>query len=182
MIAPADENLTDGRLVLKVALQAESCIALSKEFLVHRAVGLVADEAAFARCFVLVNERPTLLRVATVTGLVVAHERSAASDNCVALVRVVAITAGHLVVQHRMRMGQVELASFVEMAIEADLGRPVRVDDRVARATRLIVNAAGTMTGFTTHVRRVWTAHLEFGVSRRRKIARDVFVAFGAGL
>jgi len=98
VIASADENLADGRLMLKVALEAESGIPLGEKFLVNRAVGLVADKAAFARCLVLVNKRPALLRVATVTGLVIAHERSATCDNRVALVRVVAITARHLVV------------------------------------------------------------------------------------
>ena len=182
MIAAADENLADGRLVLKVALEAKSGITLGEEFFVHGAVRLVADEAAFARGFVLVNERPALLRVATVAGLVVAHERRAACDDRVALVRVVAITAGHLVVQHGMRVRQVELTSFVEMAIEADLGRPVWIDDGVASAAGLVVDAARAMTGFAAHVHGVWTAHFEFGVSCRRKIARDVFVAFGAGL
>ena len=182
MIAPADENLADGRLVLKVALEAEGGVALAEEFFVHRAVRFVADEAAFARCFVLVNERPALLRVATVTGLIVTHEGRAACDNRMALVRVMAIAAGHFVVQHGMRVGQVELASLVEVAIEADFGGTIRIDDGMARAAGLVVDAAGAVTGFAAHVHRVWTAHLEFGVSRSRKIARDVFVTFRARL
>ena len=182
MIASADENLADGRLVLKVALEAEGGIALSKEFLVHRTMRLVTNEAAFAGGLVLVNERPSLLRMATEAGLVVAHERGAACDNRVALVRIMAITAGHLVVQHGMCVRQVELAALVEMAIETDLGRPVRIDDGVASTASLVVDASGAVTGFAAHVHRVWTAHFEFGVGRRRKIARDIFMTFRARL
>ena len=130
MIASADENLADGRLVLKVALEAEGGIALSKEFLVHRTMRLVTNEAAFAGGLVLVNERPSLLR----------------------------------------------------MAIETDLGRPVRIDDGVASTASLVVDASGAVTGFAAHVHRVWTAHFEFGVGRRRKIARDIFMTFRARL
>ena len=129
MIASADENLADSRLVLKVALEAESGVALGEEFLVHRTVRLVADKAAFARCLVLVNKRPALLRVATVTGL----------------------------------------------------GRFVGINDGVASAASLVVDAAGAVTGFAPHVHCVFSRDFQFGVSGRRKIARDVFVAFGAG-
>ena len=181
MIASADENLADGRLVLKVALGAEGGIALSKEFLVHRTMRLVTNEAAFAGGLVLVNERPSLLRMATEAGLVVAHERSAACDNRVALVRIMAITAGHLVVQHGMCVRQVELAALVEMAIETGLGRFVRIDDGVARAAGLVVDTAGAVTSFTTHVHCVFAGDFQFGVRGRGKIAANVFVAFGAG-
>ena len=182
MITSADQDLADGCLVLEVAFEAESGIALGEELFVHGTVRLVADEAAFARGFVLVNERPALLRVATVTGFVIAHERRPAGDDRVAFVRVMAITAGHFVVQHGMRVGQVEFPALVEMTIEADLGRAIRIDDGVARTAGLVVDAARTMAGFTPHVHGVGTAHFEFGVGRSRKIARNVFVTFRAAL
>jgi len=178
VIAAADENLADGRLVLKVALEAKSGITLGEEFFVHGAVRLVADEAAFARCFVLVNERPTLLRMAAEAGFVVAHKRSAACDNRMALVRVVAITTRHLVVQHGMCVRQIELATLVEVAIKADLRRPVRINDGVAGAAGLIVDTAGAVTAFTTHVHCVLAWDLQLRVSRSRKIPADVLVAF----
>ena len=68
------------------------------------------------------------------------------------------------------------------MAIEADLGRPVRIDDGMARATGLIVDTAGAVTGFTTHGHCVLATHLQLRVSRRWKIPANVLVAFGAGL
>lgn len=182
MITSADQDLADGCLVLEVAFEAESGIALGEELFVHGTVRLVADEAAFARGFVLVNERPPLLRVAAVTGFVVAHERSAAGDDRMALVRVMAIAAGHFAFDDGVGVRQIELAALVEVAVETGLGRFVRIDDGIACAAGLVVDTAGAMTGFTPHVHGVPARDLQFRVSRRRKIAADVFVAFGAAL
>ena len=86
VIASADKDLADGRLMLEVALQAKRCIALGEKFFVNRAVRAMARDTTLARRLMLVNIRSALLCVAPVTGFVVTHERGAASDDRVALV------------------------------------------------------------------------------------------------
>jgi hypothetical protein len=177
VIATADEDLAWGRLVLEVALEAEGGVAFSEKLFVHGTMGLVTNEAAFAGGFVFVDERAALDGVTLEAGFIFTHERSSSGDNGVALVRIVAITAGHFAVEHRMSMGEVELAAFIQVAIETDFGGFVRVNDRVTSAAGLVVEAGGPVAGFTTHVDRVWATDLQFGVRGGGKIAGDVLVA-----
>ena len=63
-----------------------------------------------------------------------------------------AVSTAHLAFEHGMMIRQVELAALVQMALKAGLRRFTRVDDGIARAARLIVQTAGTMTGLAPSV------------------------------
>ena len=181
MVLPADKNLI-GDLLLEMALEAESCIALREHALIHGAMRLVANETALARRFVFVNVRASLDSVTLKAGLILSHERSAAGNDGVTLVRVVAIRTTHFAFEHGMMVWQVELASLVQMAVEASFRRFFRINDRGPRAAGFVVDAAWAVTGFTTHVEGVRAFRHELGVRGGWEIARDVLVALRTAL
>lgn len=134
----------------EVAAEAEVLVACDQHFLVHRAVGLVAGDTAFLHCAVFKHERSGLSRVALGARLVHVLQRCARALDGVALMDVVAIHATNLAGHHRMGVGQAELAAFVEVALEARLGRLAGVDDQALNAALFHVEAAGAMAGFAT--------------------------------
>ena len=97
-----NENSARNFLLLEMAFQAERLIALVQHSLVDRAVRRMANDAAFANRFVLVNEWTALRSVTLHAGVIHTHEgdpaaddrlvqTSAAAFNRLALVRIVAI-------------------------------------------------------------------------------------------
>ena len=145
VVASADEDDSGSGLLLEVAFEAESRVALHQHLAVDRAVNRVACRAAFAHRFVLENKRPALRGVTLAASLAFHRRRKRPAMSCVSLVRVMAIAAGHFPFHHRMMVGQVELASFVEMALEANLRVFTGVDNGAMRAATLIMQAAGAM-------------------------------------
>jgi hypothetical protein len=77
-------------------------------------------------------------------------------------------------------MRQMELATLVQVTGKAGLRRFARIDDGIARATGLIVNAAGTVARFTAHVEGVGAFSHQFCVGGGGKVSTDIFVALGA--
>ena len=73
-----------------------------------------------------------------------------------------------------MRVRQLEPAFHLKMAGEANLGIPVRIDNRVARAAGLRVQAAGPVTAFAADVLGIGAVRHQAGM----RGAREVFVHF----
>jgi len=122
VIAAADQQLTTDGLLLKVALETKGLITSPEHLVVHRAVWIVAGDTAFTGGFVFEDERTALGGVTLEAGLVHARELGATADDCVAMVRLVAIIAGHFAGRHRVRVGKVKLAPLVDVALETGFG------------------------------------------------------------
>ena len=182
MVLSADCDSSRYELLLKVALEAETLVAGDQHSLVDRAVRLVTRRAAFTQRLVLINERPELHRMALAAGFVFGKQGSPSRLHRRSLVRVVTVRATYLAFEHRMMVRQVELSALVQMTLKAGFRRFARVDDGVARTTRLIVNAAGTVAGLAAGVLGVVPRRLQPGVSGGFEIARDGFVALRTGL
>lgn len=171
-----------GQLHLEMALQAERCVALEQHARVNGSVRIVAGGATIAQRLVMEHERTFLRHMALEAGVIGAHQRGPAALGGISLVRVVAIHAAHPPLENRMRVRQVKLCPHFHMALEAGLRRFAGVEDRVRRAARLDVLAAGAMARFATDVLRVLALRLEPRMGRSRKVARDFRMAVRAAL
>lgn len=160
MVTTTNEDNARSGLFLKVAFQAERGIALHEHLAVDRAMHLVAGGAAFAHRLVLENKWPTLRCVTLPAGFSLNRGGKWPAVSGVPFVRIMAIVARYFPFEHRMMVRQVELPAFVEMTLKANLGILARVDDRIKRATALVVQTAGAMTRFATGVVKVWTFRL----------------------
>ena len=145
VVTSADEDNSRSGLLLEVAFEAQGGVALHQHLAVDRTVNRVARRAAFAHRLVLENERPALRSVTFAAGLTLHRRRKRPAESSVPLVRVMTIAAGHFPFHDGMMVGQVELASFVEMALEANLRVLAGVNNGAMRAATLIMQAAGTM-------------------------------------
>jgi len=92
----------------------------------------------------------------------------------------VAITATDFPFADRVMRRQAKLAAFIKVALETSLRVLSWVDDRVAGAAAFRMNAAWAVTGFTSHLRRVWTFRLNTCVGGCLKVSSDVFVTLRA--
>lgn len=185
ILAAVDDRGRVG-LRLEVALVAKALAARFEHLVVDRAVRGVARHATFAHHLVLEDVGTGLSRVAlSADGRGVAREGSCASVIRVGFtfVRVVAARAGYLAGQNGVRVWQRELGARVDVALQARLGRILRIDDGRAR-TGLNVNRSRTVTGFTGRllVSAVLAFHDEFRVRRVMETAGDVRVTLAAGL
>ena len=109
-------------LLLEVALQAEVGVALGEHLLIGGTVRVVAACATFADGIVFEYERASLCGMAFGAGVVGACERCSPALVGRALVRVMAVGAGHLAVEHLVGEGHAELGLGVEVALEAGVG------------------------------------------------------------
>lgn len=151
MVATADENLTSGRLLLEVALEAEVRVTRLEHLRVWRTVGRMANDAAFAGRFVFEGVGHALGGVASDAGIVVALERRGRPlGNGCALVRIVAIGAAHFAIGDGMTAREAEFAAFVEVALVTNLGRLTRVDN-AATLSALHVKAGRTVATLAAH-------------------------------
>ena len=182
VVTTADQELAGCRLLLEVALQTEILVAHAQHFRVHRAVRDMARDAAFSQRFVLEDIRPALLRMAPEAGLVQPRELRAAFGPRAALVRVVTVAAAHLAGEYGMTVRQGELATQVGMALETGIRRFARIDDRAGTAARLYVKAARPVTRFAADAFGVVARRHDPRVRGAMEFARDVVVAFLAGL
>ena len=92
-----------------------------------------------------------------------------------------AIAAAHSSVADGMGMGQLETTFHFKVAGEAHLRIPVRINDRVARAAGLIVQAAGTMAAFASYILGVGTVRHQSRVRGAGEVFVHFPVALGAG-
>jgi hypothetical protein len=178
VIASADHQLTRSRLLLIVALQTQRLVARLEHLVVHRAVRVVAGDAAFTQRLVLEDKR-TALRVMTFQArLIGAREFGSTTDNRIPFMRLMAVTARHL--PERVGMRQGKFAALVQVTLETRLGMLGGIDDRPRLAARLRVNAAGTVTRFAADVLHVLAGRHQLRVSRIVKPAGDRLMALGA--
>jgi hypothetical protein len=84
--------------------------------------------------------------------------------------------------QDWMSVRQTEFSSFVQVALEAGLGRTVGINDSVCGASGFFVDTPGPVAGFATHVHSIGPGCLQFGMGGCREIGMNVCVALGACL
>ena len=179
----ADEHATADTLCLRVAFQAQVCVALHQQLGVDRAVRRMTDGAALAQSFVLEHKRPRLLAMALSAILVQPrHRQSTARFHDVAAVRVVALHAIHPVFQDRMMLGKVEFRVHFKVALKTGRRVFAGIDDEFAApAPDAHMFAPGPVARFAAGHRRPFQIVLvKAGVGARRKDARDIGVAIGA--
>ena len=182
VIAPADEDPPRRGLLLEMALEAKGLIARHQQALIHRTVRLVAGGAAFAQRLVLEHKRAELHRVAFAARFILRQQGRPTALHGRPFVRIMAISATDLPFQNRVMVRQVELSALVQVTLETGLRRSARINDGVARATGLIVQAAGAVAGLAADVLGVVSGRLQPGVSGGLEIARDGLVALRTGL
>lgn len=144
------DRSTVGRL-LQMALEAEIDIALLQHLRVDRAMRIMAGGAALAHCIVLEDKGALLSSMALRAGFIFAGHVRATALYRAAAVGIMTFTASHLSSQDRMRMGKMEFAALIKMALEAGLGRLRRIHDTALAAAGLHVLAARTMAGLAAH-------------------------------
>lgn len=179
MVTSTNQDPAGTRLLLEVAFQAEIGIPLGEHLGIDGTMRFVTGGAAFPCGFMLENEGTTLGLMATNTGFVAAVGGRCRASQCPALVRMMAVTAGHLAIFNRMMMRQLELSPFVQMALKAGLGRFARIDNRVAGTTGLCVETAWSVTGFAAHVFAVFALRNQFCVIRSDEILHELFMTLG---
>ena len=107
---------------------------------------IVTGSAPFPDGFMLENKRATLRGMATGTGIVLGQQRCAPASDSRTLMRVMAIAATHLAVQHGVAVSQLELPFFVQVTLEAGVRGPFRIENRMLGAAALIVDAPCAVT------------------------------------
>lgn len=146
VIATADENHPAALLPLKVAFEAEVGISLQQHLLIHRTMHRMASGATLANGKMLENVRPPLRDVALRTEITLREQLGPPRPHCLALVWLVAVDATDLPLQHRVVIRQVELASFIQVALEARVWRFARIDNRMRIPAGLHMQAGRPMT------------------------------------
>jgi hypothetical protein len=126
--------------MFKMAPQAEVVVAGDQHFLVHRAVGVMADGATLDHGVVLEEEWTLLSRMAFGARLVLILQVGPGIHDDVALVRVVTVAARDVAGEHLVGVRQAELAALVEMALKAGLRGGAGIDDRAAGTARVYVD------------------------------------------
>lgn len=182
VIAPTDEDLAGGGLLLEMAFQAQVSVPLREHLVMHGAVWIMAGGATFPGRFML-EDKWTALRDMTFGARIgLTGEIESTAFDRMALVRVMAIAAAHLSIFNRMVVWQLKTPLHFKMAAEAHFRRPVRINDGVPRAAGLRVQAAGTVAAFASNVLRVRSVRHEARVTSSRKIFVNLRVALRAVL
>jgi hypothetical protein len=187
----ANENFSADSLLLEMALQTQDMIAFDQHPWIDGSMRLVASGATLADGFVFEDERTALRDVAFAAGLLLRAQGGAAANDRLALVRIVAIGAtnsrsarngpGMRSVQNRMRVGQAELGTLIQVTLKTGFGRTARIDNGAVRAAGLVMQAGGSMTGFTTHVFGMVTRGLHARVGSGGKTLHDLLMALSTG-
>jgi len=152
----ADPQLTGALLDLRVAFQAEIGVSFREHLRVHRAMGTMAGDAAFAVGFVFKDKRAGLFAVALAALLVQAgHAESAGGLEDLPAVRVMALDAVHLAFRYWMMLGKPELKLDVQMTVVTGLGILAGVEDESGPvAWRRGMEASGAVAAFATGTAR----------------------------
>lgn len=119
--ATDDERIGRSRssLLLEVTLEAQVRVALGEHLLIGGAVRTVAGNASFTGRLMREDEWTSLLSVALHAGFIGTCDGSSAALVSRALVRIMAIRAGHLAVQHLVGERHAELGFGIQVALEA---------------------------------------------------------------
>jgi len=165
---------------IRVTLEAECRIAFGEHLLVHRAMRAVAGRAAFLNRIMSEYKVGTLGTMALGAGFIPAVELGAAAFNGIALVRVMAIRAGHLAVQHLVGERHAELRLGIQVTLEAGFRGFVGIHDRARTAAGFDVFATWAVAGFAAHIDGVLALGLKFGVICGFEVTDGFFVALGA--
>jgi hypothetical protein len=168
-----------------MTFEAEIGITLDEQLGVDAPMRAVADRAALPQRRMLEDEGPGLLPVALSAGFTLPrHSQPAGRFVDVAAVRVMALHAIHLLLRHRVVMGEQELRLFLAMALET--GRRVLpgVDDEFASPSAARDMKAGRpMARFAARLPYgTGVFQVDSGVGTGRKDAGDVPMAVGASL
>lgn len=144
------DGFADG-LTLGMTSQTKIGISIHEHFPVYGTVGVVAADAALTQCVMLEHNRPRLFAVTLRAAFIEpGHRESAGGFENVASVRIVALDAIHVAFDHRMMLRQVKFRLGIEMTLETCRRILAGIDDEfAATATRLNVQAARSVTGFT---------------------------------
>jgi hypothetical protein len=153
----------------------------------------MANKTTLAHCLVLIDKRAALLCVTLEAGFVSIQKRETAGSELLLnicgrpfdrdpFVRLMAIAAAHLPLEHRMMMRQLKRCANVQVTLETGIRRFSRIDDRAFSAAGLNVQTPGPMTRFAAHILGVVAFCLETSVSSCPEIAHDLFVACRAFL
>lgn len=166
-------------LRLRVAAQAEISISFRQQLRIDAAMRLVAGGAAFAHGLVFERHRARLLAVALSTTLVQArHSEPSFRFEDVSTVWIMALGAGHFVLQHGMSLRQVQFGFHRSMALKTQGGIAPRIQNILpATAPLPHVEAAGSVAGFAaSKANTLGRIQPNSSVRTRREIAADVRV------
>jgi len=153
MIHVADQDGTGAsrRLHLRVTTQAKIRVAFDQHLPVDRAVGIMADRAAFAHGLVLEDKRAGLVAMALRAALILpGHGQPAFWFQNITSVRVVTLHATHMPLNDGVMLRQIEFTLDVQMTLETGRRIGARVDDEFRVTAGFDVFAAGTVAGFAT--------------------------------
>ena len=181
MIESADEDLSATSLLLKMAFQAQSGVALGKHLGIHRAVRMVTGGAPFAHRLVFKNVRPSLLGMARQADSVSTRQgRSPALDGGPAM-GIVAVAATDLPLHDGMTVRQVERSTNVQVTGVTRVWRPARTDDRAGFATGFGVEAARAVARLAAGLPGIGPFGNQVRVACGLEAVHDVLVAFRTG-
>ena len=133
-------------LHLCMTSQAEVRVRLNEHFPVHGTMWMVTRRAAFPQRFMLKDETAGLIAMAARALLVQSrHGQAARRFHDVTAVRIVALHTVHLPFANGMMLREVEVSVDFEMAREARLRIPARIENEFSSSTGCDVFAAGTV-------------------------------------
>jgi hypothetical protein len=184
----SDENVPGYFLLLKMALQTQRRVTFGQQSLVDGSVGGMADQTTLTHRLVLIDKWAALLRVALEASFVAGQKSKAAGlerllDICWGalgrdpFVRLMAIAAAHLALEHRMMMRQLKRRPNFQVTLETSVRRLSRIDDRASAAAGLNVQTPGPVARLAADVLRIFPFRLEARVSGCPKVTDDPFVA-----
>ena len=155
VVYQSDENLSGPHpktRLLRMAFEAEIGVALDQQFGVDRSVRIVTDDAAFAQRRVLKHVWSGLFPVTLRARLVASrHGQTARRLHDVHAMRVVALDAGYLFLQHRMMLRQIEFCVCLQMTPKTRGRIPAGIDDEfAASAAGLNMQTAGAVARFAS--------------------------------
>ena len=116
---PTDKNPTARLDLLEMAFQTQVRVALGEQLSVDAAVRRMARGAALAKRLVLEHKRPALHLMALRAVFLLRKQLRAAAGVGDALVRRMALDAGHPAFGHGMVARQIELAAHIRVALVA---------------------------------------------------------------
>ena len=119
-------------LLGEMALHAEVRIADLQQLVVHAAMRIVTNCAAFTHGFVFEDKGTGLGRMARHAGSDFRHEDSVGQKIGIRIsMRIVAVHAGREILRNRVAVRQGKLALYFKVALQAGLGRAARIVDQV---------------------------------------------------
>ena len=156
VIDVSDENMPGHFLLLEMAFYAERRVAFVQQALVDGTVRGMANHAPLTYRLVLIDKWAALLCMTLEAGFVSGQKSKAASSELLLnicrgafgrdpFVRLMAIAAAHLALEHRMMMRQLKRCTNIQVTLETGVWRLSRSDDRALAAAGLNVQTPRTV-------------------------------------